>query len=191
MNSKPVEFDHHPDRDEMLAAIRTGELPFREHLANCSWCRGIYDFLSLGRCVERLESTAASSDAIHRHCSLPLSTSGWLPRRTEVGRPLYDSWTNLPVTITRDSAMGLERNLRFVSGAITLELVADHTPGGWHFAARCYRDGAPSAEFVLKIGRKRLSPGLHRCYSWTSLKAPRTIQLLSPSVRLVFDTGTW
>ena len=191
MKTKPVQFADHPDRDEMLSAIRTGELTFREHLANCSWCRDIYDFLLLGRRVETLESAAPAMDTFQRHCSLPLSASGWLPRRTVVGKAMHDSWAGLPATVTRDSAMGLERSLRFVSGAISLELVADRTPGGWRFAARCYRNEAPSAEFVLKIGRKRLSPGLHQCYSWTSLKAPRTIQLLSPSLKLVFDTGTW
>jgi hypothetical protein len=87
--------------------------------------------------------------------------------------------------------MGFERNLHFASGAIRLELVADRTPEGWRFAARCYKSEIPSGEFILKIGTKRILPGLHDCYSWFSPKPPRTIQLLSPSLRLVFETGKW
>jgi len=191
MKTRTRQFSDHPDRDEMLRALRTGEVTFRQHLAACGSCRSIYDFLLLQRHIEPPSSTAPSPDALCRHSRLPLISSNWVPRRTVMGKSVRDSWTGLPATVTRDSAMGLERSLSFSSAGISLDLVADRTPDGWRFAARCCRDQVPSAEFVLKIGRKRLSPGLHKCYSWTSLKAPRTIELLSPSTRLVFETGLW
>jgi len=191
MKTKIRQSADHPDRDEMLRALRTGEVPFRQHLAVCSSCRLVYDFLLINRHVETLDSVVPPSEACHRHSTLPLVASNWLPCRTETGKSVRDSWTGLLATVTRDSAVGLERSLRFASGSISLELVADRTPEGWRFAARCYRGPIPSGEFILKIGNKRIPPGLHSCYSWSSLKPPRTIQLLSPSLRLIFETGLW
>jgi hypothetical protein len=191
MKTRTRQLNDHPDRDELLQALRTGEIPFQQHLGVCDSCRSIFDFLLINRRLETPDLVTPSPSAYHRHSTLPLVASNWVPRQTDFGKSMYDSWTGLPATVTRNSAMGLERSLRFVSGAISLELVADRTPESWRFAARCYRDQIPSGEFILKIGRRRLSPGLHDCYSWTSPKPPHTIQLLSPSVRLVFDTGLW
>jgi hypothetical protein len=175
----------------MIEALRSGDVPFHRHLEKCEVCRRDLEFLRLSNHLEALDLVAPSPRAYHRHGALPLSVSNWLPRRTETGKLARDSWTGLPATVTRDSAMGLERSLRFTSGPISLELVADRTPEGWRFAARCYRGSAPSGEFILKIGGKRIPPGLYDCYAWTSLQPPRKIQLLSPSLRLVFETGSW
>jgi len=181
----------HPDRDEILRAARSGKVPFEKHLGVCASCRSIYNFLLLDESLALLDGSTPLPGALHRHSCLPLSASNWLPRQTKTGKSVHDSWTGLPVTVTRDSAMGLERGLRFTSGTISLELVADRTPEGWRFAARCYRGAVPSGEFILRIGKQRLSPGLHDCYTWTSSRPPHKIQLLSPSLRLVFDTGLW
>ena len=191
MKTRTRQFADHPDRDEMLQALRKGEVPFQQHLTVCSSCRLVYDLLLINRYSETLDFEAPPPEAYYRHSTLPLTASNWVPRRTDIGESIYDSWTGLPATVTRDSAMGLERSLRFASGSISLELVADRTPEGWSFAARCYRGSAPSGEFILKIGGKRISPGLHYCYAWTSLQPPRKILLLSPSLRLVFDTSLW
>ena len=191
MKAKTRQFADHPDRDEILRAVGTGEVPFRQHLAGCGLCRDVHDFLFLSRYLKPLDVSAPSPDSCHRHSALPLVVSNWLPYRTKIGKATQDSWTGLPMTVTRDSAMGLERSLRFESGAISLELVADRTPDGWRFAARCYRGSVAAGEFILKVGKRRLSPGLHNCYSWFSQKPPRTVQLLSPSMRLVFEVGVW
>ena len=114
-----------------------------------------------------------------------------MPRKATTGRSTHDSWSGLPATVTRDSALGFERSLRFESGPVVLELVADRTPDGWRFAARVYRDQKPSGEFILKVGRNRLQPGLHHCFAWSSARPPHSIELLSPSLKLEFDTGIW
>jgi hypothetical protein len=191
MKAKTRPYDDHPDRDELLRAVKTGDVPFRRHLAVCDSCRSIYNFLLLRREVESQALPAPSIETFRRDGTLPLVAANWTPRRTEVGHLERDSWTGLPLTVTRDSAMGLERSLRFSAGTINLELVSDRTADSWRLAARCYCCEIASREFILKVGTKRLRPGLHDCYSWTSLKPPRTIQLLSPSLRLIFDTGIW
>jgi hypothetical protein len=191
MKHKHANTTGHPDRDDLLRAVRTGEVSFRQHLAECESCRNVYGLLLLDEHLGLLNVSTPFPRELSKHANLPLLKSDWIPRRTDIGKSVHDSWTGLPVTVTRDSAMGLERSLRFSSGPISLELVADRTPEGWRFAARCYRSGVPSGEFVLKIGRQRIAPGLHDCYSWTALQPPKKIQLLSPSLRLVLDTGTW
>jgi hypothetical protein len=191
MKQKHVDIVGHPDRDDLLRAARTGEVPIRQHLAACESCRGVYSLLLLDEHLGLLDVSLPFPRELSKHANLPLLSSDWIPRRTDTGKTVHDSWTGLPVTVTRDSAMGLERSLRFASGPITLELVADRTPEGWRLAARCYRSEVPSGEFILKIGRRRMAPGLHDCYSWSALLPPRKIQLLSPSLRLVFDTDSW
>jgi len=181
----------HPERDQIVQAVRSGVVPFRDHLEECESCRSVYEFLLLCHRVECTDFEEAHPAAVNRHAALPLVIGDWTPRNSQIGRTVRDSWINLPATVTRDAAMGLERSLRLSAGPIALELVGDRSPEGWRFVARCYRRGAATGEFVLKVGRERLQPGLHECYSWTSRKPPRRIQLLSPALLLTFDTGKW
>jgi len=189
MKVKNGQKDDHPDRNAMLRALVEDEIPFREHLKICDSCRTVFEWLRLSRQMKALELATPSPSTYLRHGNLPLFASDWVPRRSLAGQSVYDSWTHLPATITRDSAMGLARNLRYTAGEVTLELVADRTPEGWHFAARCYRGASPSAEFVLQVGKRRMQPGLQYCYAWTAPRPPRRIQLLSPSLKLVVETG--
>ncbi len=180
----------HPERGEMLRAVRTGEVPFQTHLDECEQCRTMFELMAVSQTVGDISRTRVSSDSASSSAILPLLIGNWMPRDLVRGTSVLDTWQSNPAAL-RDSACGMERRLRFAAGDISLELVVERRPEGYRFVARCYKGGRASSEFVLKIGKERLSPEFRGCYFWTSNRPPRKLQLLSPSTNIECDSILW
>lgn len=181
----------HPGREEMIRAIKSGSVPFRDHLKQCQACREMFDVLSKIVKPSEAKETPAPMESVYRHMAVPRMIESRHPRRTIDGSVVFDSWSQLPAMQTRDSGYGVERRLRFRADRFILEFVAEHQQGCWQFVARVYDGDKVSPEFILQVGRKKLHHEGHRCFFWSSSKPPGKIQLLSPSFRIVLDKLSW
>jgi hypothetical protein len=181
----------HPGRDEIMAAVRLGNVPFSSHLEECRMCRTIFKFLKMSLGGRSGSPPKPPTDLLAKHATLPFLIGNWEPGQVRTARVTHDSWNGLPALALRDASMGMERRLSFSAGALVLELVASRRLSGWRFAARVYDGGKPSRKNVLKIGRVRRQPGYQDCYYWNSSQPPRTLQLLSPDLQINIGDIEW
>lgn len=178
-------------KEQMMKAIETGSVPFDAHLKECRSCSEMFEFLSSIDILQRRPLETASEGLISRFSLIPVLVGSYQPGQTVTGAVKFDSWSQLPALAARDGAKGMERRMQLKAGQITLELVAEHRPEGWEFTARVYDKRKVNSDFVMKIGRKKISAGLQSCFFWSSEKPPRRIQLLSPKVLIDFGPLSW
>ena len=191
MNKHNKTFAEHPDFEELLQAVSTGDLTYGAHLKECEQCRFFYELAEVSKTTRSIFEAGKRSQTPRQASMLPLLVGNWTPRTTELGKIEYDSWRIDHAIALRDAAKGAERRLCLSSGKISLELVVERRPEGFSFAARCYKDGLPSDEFVLNIGRKKLLPDMYDCFFWNSGSLPKKLQLWSPTKLIDFTQVLW
>jgi len=183
--------NQHPDRGEMLRAIRTGRIPFARHLAECEDCQNLFAMLSrVHTGVEEIDESPGEH-AVYRHRAIALLVQSRHPRSSVDGDVVFDSWAHLPPTQVRAATLEGERRLRLKAGRFTLEFIADRQLDGWEFVARVYDQTRATSEFVLQVGQKKLYPCAQQCFFWSAKHPPRRIQLLSPELRIDFGRLRW
>ena len=195
--------NRHPDRAEMLAAIKLGTVPFADHLKSCESCRQLFEILSQFGEWEVGKDTGdpgreagdirfeAPLDSVYRHRAIARLIQSRRPERTIDGKVAFDSWADLPAVEVREAALEGERRLRLTADRYTLELIGDRRLDRWEFVARVYDRKKVSSEFILQIGRKKLHPCSQACFFWDAKRPPRRIQLLSPSLKIDFGEVRW
>ncbi len=181
----------HPERKEMLRAIKTGKVPFRSHMDECKECRDLYTALSSFPVSGKPSMIQPSRDALASSMAVPALSRSRKPVRKVVGRLSFDSWTASPALDTREAPLGITRRICLEAGAVTLEIVAERTREGWDFVARAYRSGKVASEFALRVGRNSILPRAQGFYHWSSARAPRVINLRSPDLHVSFKGLTW
>ncbi len=187
----------------MMAAVKTGNVPFASHLEKCEPCRQLFELLSHLTGVESELTEPQSSDcavpveyepsleSVYRHRAIARLVESRHPARTIGGLVVYDSWANLPAVQVRDALLEGERRMRLKAGRFTLELIGDRQLEQWEFVARVYDRTKVTPEFILQVGRKKLYARSQNCFFWSAKRPPRKVQLLSPSTRIDFGTLKW
>lgn len=181
----------HPDRASLLRAAQSGKVPFASHLARCAECRELYELFVQYGPDERLKDLAPSPQSVALAKAIPRLVASRRPARAVAGRVAFDSWADVPAVQLRSAVGTLERRLRFEAGKYTLEIVAERAQKEWEFVARIYERQEVTSEFILKVGSRKLVPQSQRCYYWTAKNPPRTLQLLSPDLKIDFGKLTW
>jgi hypothetical protein len=183
--------DDHPDRAEMLKAIKSGTVPFASHLDCCPACRQLFELLLHYGAAGRGPHAEPSPESVYRHIAIARLAESRRPKRTLAGSVVYDSWAQLPALQMREAALDGERRLRLAASEYSMEFIADRQLKIWDFVARVYDRDTATSEFILQIGRKKLYIRAHQCYFWSAKNPPRRIQLLSPSFRIDFGRLRW
>ena len=181
----------HPERDELIMAARTGQVPFTDHLRGCDPCRSLFEALKwLGAEAGRPEWTLPR-ELLRRHKAIPLLVASLRPTRSVTALRIFDTWTSRPALAVRQAAFGVERRVRFAVAQYEIELVANRQLGSWDLAARVYENGAITSGFVLQAGRRKLPIGCGECFVWSSPRPPRRLDLLSPDLRIRLERLLW
>jgi hypothetical protein len=182
----------HPSHSEFYEALTGGPVPFENHLKHCKACQIEWQLLKLVFPEGRISAPETPSELhLARLEAIPILKADRLGRSSVSGEVAYDSWSGLSPMQVRDAARGFERRLRLRAGHVELEIVAERELAGWKFSARAYVNGEPSGGFVLKVGRKILTPEFRNCFYWSSERPPRTIRLLSTSKEITFAAILW
>ena len=185
-NSRP-----HPTRAALLKAVRTGRIPFREHLKHCPACRSLFELLRAFPLAGQKPLCRPSAQAMSRLAAIPaLVGTGATPRR-RTGNIEFDSWSHMPALQLRDLGPGSVRRLSLKAGRTTLELVAEQHEGHWEFTARVYQSGRVSSCWALSAGGRRLLPQSMGFYLWTARQAPRTISISNDTEAIEFGGLSW
>lgn len=184
--------DKHPAPSEFFEALALGRTPQKDHLKRCRACRTKWELLQLAYPGGKLSAPEVPSQA---HLAwleaIPILKADKRQRSKVTGELAYDSWSGLSPVQLRDAAPGFERRMRLTAGQIELEIAAERELAQWRFSARVYVNGEPSGGFVLKIGRKTLTPEFRDGFYWSSATPPRTVRLLSASQEMVFSSIPW
>ena len=180
----------HPSRQAMLKEDLTGK-KIDAHLKECEDCRTLHALVKSFAAADASLIETPSEQAVQRYCALPTLSSERSDERIEVGKMVFDSWTERHVTTLRDLTDGLVRRMCLSAGNITLEIVAERRGHEWEFVARVYDKNTVTSEYVLNIGRRKLQPKAHGFYFWRSSVAPATFRLLSGERNLEFGAVTW
>ena len=175
----------------MLEAIRSGVIPFQDHLDQCEECRNLFAVLSRVTTEAELAASEPSRHSVYRHRAIALIDQSRHPRRQIAGAVVFDSWSHLSNVQVRDAVLEGERRLRLKAGRYVVELVADRQLDTWEFTARVYAGTAVTSEFILQIGRRKLFAEAQQCYFWTAKHPPRRVRLLSPDVGVDFGELSW
>lgn len=175
----------------MLKAIKEGRIPFAAHLDRCSDCRSLYALLQAGA-VPGAEPLAQPGEAaMARFRTVPLGFEDVRPSTRRSGRVAFDSWRAAGAVAIRDVGVGDVRRLVLQAGKVSLEVVADRRADGWEFVARVYAEKAVSSEWAIRVGRKKLLPGVQGFYRWRSKRGPRSLRLVTAKQEIVFDSLSW
>ncbi len=182
----------HPSPSDFFEALATGQVTFEGHLKHCRACRTNWELLQLVYPLGKFPLTETPPEAHLGKLEAIATLKAERNRRSSVaGEVAYDSWSGLSPVQLRDAARGFERRLRLTSGRVELEIAAERELAQWKFSARVYVGGEPSGGFVLKVGRKVLTPEFRDCFYWSSVTPPRTVRLLSASEEMVFRAIPW
>ena len=181
----------HPDKSQMIKAIRNGTSPFAAHLAQCDTCFHQFELLSKLEAKHPLRVTPPSAYAVTRFKNVPLLSKGTYFPPPDQGKITFDSWRHSTPVDVRDITFGHVRRLCMSLGKQSVELVAELRRDGWSFVARVYSGRQVSCGYVLKVGVQRILPNSVGFYQWTSKRAPRTITLLSDDKSLEFNNLLW
>lgn len=183
--------NRHPDREEIFEAIKSGANPFADHLAECETCAQLFEMLKLiGQPTDR-PAHATLPGNLYDLKGIALRDSSRRPKRSRHGKLIHDSWANIPPVQLRGSAYRSERRVRFEFNNVVLELVIERTAGMFELVARAYENGAPSTEYLLQVGRRKLIPENHGCFYWMSDTPPRKLTLWSPETRIELGSLAW
>ena len=180
----------HPSRQAMLKEDLSGK-EIDAHLSECEECRTLHELVRSFAAADASIIETPSQDAVQRYCAVPALAQTRPVDRAEVGRMVFDSWTERRVTALRDLTNGLVRRMCLSAGSITLEVVAERCGCEWEFVARVYDRSTVTSEYILNIGRRKLQPRAHGFYFWRSSAAPTAFRLLSGERNLEFGTVTW
>jgi len=175
----------------MLEAIHSARVPFRGHLKQCEECRTLYVLLREFREPDRPHLTAPPAETLQRWVVVPLLEDNRRPAGRIHGRLAFDSWQVRELAGMRDMPNGLVRRLCLRAKSVVLELVGERQAGCWDFTARVYQRNRVSADYVLKVGRRRLLPDNQGFYLWSQPRAPKTVSLLAPHAQIEFDAVKW
>ncbi len=181
----------HPSRRTMLDAIESGQVPFRDHLKKCPACRKLFELLQRYAQPGRAPMVGSAPETVSRLAAIPMAAGRMRPDGQTAGHLHQDSWTDLPAVALRDSGVGLERRMVLCAGRIRLELLAHRTRSGWEFVARVFDGDQPVTEYALRAGRVTLAPAPDAYYYWRAEHPPKTLRLISSSVRIDFDRLSW
>ena len=72
-------------REVMIKALKTGIVPFNDHLRKCHDCRELFDFLSSIGIPTRRPLEKPSGELISRYSLIPLLSGSYKPNGTIVG----------------------------------------------------------------------------------------------------------
>ncbi len=181
----------HPDLNDMIEALRTGDRRFARHLAECERCRSVWHLLDWsGAGAGRLEYETPD-ELIGDLQTIPRILRSRSPRKNMSGRMVLDSWRDRPAPAVREAPSGVERRVRFAASHFIVELVAKCLSSNWEFVARVYDGDSTTGEFILKVGHHELPAGRGDCYYWTSARPPRRISLSSPDLRIDLEGLKW
>lgn len=183
--------DQHPDRAEIVAALRAGDLPFADHLSQCESCRMLCTYLQAVLRSGGDSMQSPSPAAVRSWSSIPLLDK--LPAHPErrTGVISFDSWTQSGAVAVRDVSVGQIRRLVLTAGEIACELVAERLQRGWECVARVYESGRVSHGFVLRLGRRRLLPATQGFYHWNAATGPKDIALVSENREITIELPAW
>ena len=182
---------NHPDRAALIKAAQTGEVPFASHLKVCADCQEMFELFVQYAPDDRLTDLAPSPQSVARAKAVPKLVASRKPSRGVTGRVTFDSWADVPAVQLRSTVGTLERRMRLEAGSYTVELVAEREQKEWEFVARIYRGARVTSEFILQVGRRKLVPQSQRCYFWSAKNPPKTLQLLSPELKIEFGKLIW
>jgi len=192
----------HPDRTEMIKAIKSSKIPFEKHLSECDNCRELFQLLTQfavptsagpakGTDSQTDTITEPPANAVIRAGMIPLLVKASRPRIVSSGYIEHDSWSGMPAMQARNSVSGMERQLQLVAGSVRVGLIAERTHSGWSFIARIYNKESVSSEYVIKVGRQRITSGQSSVYRWQMVRPPRRLVLVSTSGSISFEDVVW
>jgi hypothetical protein len=175
----------------MVAAARSGTVPFGEHLKVCPQCRELFAMMKdlPKKRLQRLEH--ADPEAVASFAAIPIVVESRRAAARLRGTVRFDSWQELPAANLRDVATAVERRVALEADGVVLELSAERRSGEWEFVGRVYIDGAPTREYVLKAGRRTVAPDRNGYFYFTSSRPPGMLQLLSPAATIAFEKLSW
>jgi hypothetical protein len=141
-----------------------------------------------GRILHELQNP--SVQARSRWHAIPLLFGDAVKGRQISGRVGYDSWSTASVGL-RDIDSGHVRHLRFDSGPVKVEVVAERRSDGWEFVARVYVKDDVAHHFVLEAGRRRILPHSDGFYLWSSKFVLRKLRLIAFDRQIEFGGIKW
>lgn len=182
---------NHPDRTNMLKAIRAGKSTYAAHVKSCESCRTTYDFLNQIHNQSDFELEHPSPEALARYCRIPGLEESLSAAKAVQGILIADSWSGpIPIDV-RDVTFGHVRRIRLEAGKIALEFVAERRETDWTFVARVYDGGTVSSDYILSIGRRKLLSKSQGFYFWDSKRPPVKISLLGDNSVIEFEQLRW
>lgn len=181
----------HISREEMFEAIRSGNIPFREHLNECMMCNVLFRLLKQYSGKDTRTIIKPESSSIKRFSAIPmLHQVGRKPKRQR-GKLVFDSWAAVPAFQLRDISPDFIRRLCLQAGRIQLEIIAERQQEMWEFTARVYDGYEVSMEWILSAGRRKLFPVTFGFYQWASKVKPHCIKIFNKNYHIDFEKISW
>lgn len=176
----------HPERKDLIQAVRCGDSSFDDHLKSCQACREIAELFASFPVTGRIHLTDAPPVLISKAQAIATEerTAGERLRDW-----IFDSW-KMPVPAgVRGATAHRERRLVFKDFDMTFDLRAEYREGLWSFIAQI--TAASDSEFEILAGRKRVRSDDGGFYQWTSKRPPEKLALRSAEQTIQLPGLMW
>jgi hypothetical protein len=186
---KPI--DKHPTRQELLKAIKNGNISIERHLQECIECSTLYFLLEQYSEYDSLVISRPDDEIIKRYASIPLLSATENKVKPLFGKLVFDSWAGIPALQLRDKDQDGMRRLCMRAGRIRLEIIAERQQYNWSFTARVYDDDEIASGWILSAGRDKILPDSLGFYQWNTSKKPHSLKLFNLNNKINFKKISW
>ena len=179
----------HLTRQQLIRAAGKKTEEFEKHLAECPDCREVVRFFSAFPVAGQIPLTEPPAAWTQKAVALVKSSEKAGVFSKLKARIVFDSWTT-PQPVGIRGVNGLShRRLRFECRDILFDLRAEKHKDSWLFIAQTASE--TSAEILLKLDKKIISPEPDGLYQWQAKRPPRKITLLADKNVIELPELSW
>ncbi|MGH8015101.1 MAG: hypothetical protein ACREBV_02815 [Candidatus Zixiibacteriota bacterium] len=181
----------HPARQELLAAIRSGENTYKEHFSVCNWCGLYFELLSKFELAGEIPFPSAPNVWVKKAVAIAAEAEKTDLLKSTIARIVFDSWAAPAAVGIRGEALVQERRLRMEAPKISFDLRAERRKNHWDFTARITDEQGKVIKGTLMAGKKELKADEDGFYQWSSARPPQDFRLLTSEGEIEIPELTW
>ena len=182
---------NHPDRTELLLAVKSPSVEINSHLEKCQDCAEIFAMLVKFQVAGKTELTDAPAHLITKVKQLFEQHESVLAKlKRNAFELIFDSWSNLAPASVRNSAVLHERRIQFQAETLLFDLRAEKQKSDWNFTVQVTLEGSPD-EVKVVIGKKEYSVNEFGLIQWNSKKPPTSIRLIDKDTSIELPEIRW
>jgi hypothetical protein len=181
----------HPERKDLLAAVKAGDNRLAGHFSHCQWCNLYFQLLSKYPFAGEISLPHAPFSWIEMAASLAVKHQKLKAIKSQIASIVFDSWTASLASGLRGDAAPQERRVKLESANFSLDLRAERRKSNWDFTARVTSPDSEVVRGTILAGRYKVMADENGFYQWSSAVPSKTLKLQIEEQVIDFPELSW